>query len=301
MKPHLTVIAGPTASGKTAIAIELALRRGGEIVSADSQQVYRYFDIGTAKPSAEELAAVPHHLVSVVEPLEPFSAAEYQRQADAAIADITSRGKPVFVVGGTGMYLRILLHGLVEAPGADPELRAELEALAAAEGREAVHLKLAEVDPETAAKLPPRDLVRIIRALEIHKQTGRPASEFRKEHAFAGERYPFRMYVLSPPREELYRVIDARAAAMFQRGLVDEVRELIARGFGEAAPMRSVGYVQAKAVVDGTLSVEEAIQQTAQETRRYAKRQLTWFRKEAGASFVEPPYNVDALSRGDMP
>ncbi|QRK06503.1 tRNA (adenosine(37)-N6)-dimethylallyltransferase MiaA [Archangium violaceum] len=301
MKPHLTVIAGPTASGKTAIAIELARRRGGEIVSADSQQVYRYFDIGTAKPSAEELAAVPHHLVSVVEPLEPFSAAEYQRQADAAIADITSRGKPVFVVGGTGMYLRILLHGLVEAPGADPELRAELEALAAAEGREAVHRKLAEVDPETAAKLPPRDLVRIIRALEIHKQTGRPASEFRKEHAFAGERYPFRMYVLSPPREELYRVIDARAAAMFQRGLVDEVRELIARGYAEAAPMRSVGYVQAKAVVDGTLSVEEAIQQTAQETRRYAKRQLTWFRKEAGAIFVEPPYDADALSKGEMP
>ncbi|WNG37029.1 tRNA (adenosine(37)-N6)-dimethylallyltransferase MiaA [Archangium violaceum] len=301
MKPHLTVIAGPTASGKTAIAIELARRQGGEIVSADSQQVYRYFDIGTAKPSAEELAAVPHHLVSVVEPLEPFSAAEYQRQADAAIADITSRGKPVFVVGGTGMYLRILLHGLVEAPGADPELRAELEALAAAEGREAVHRKLAEVDPETAAKLPPRDLVRVIRALEIHKQTGKPASEFRKEHAFAGERYPFRMYVLSPPREELYRVIDARAAAMFQRGLVDEVRALIARGYAEAAPMRSVGYVQAKAVVDGTLSVEEAIQQTAQETRRYAKRQLTWFRKEAGALFVEPPYDVDALLRGDAP
>lgn len=296
MKPFLTVIAGPTASGKTALAVELARQRGGEIVSADSQQVYRYFDIGTAKPSAEELAAVPHHLISVVEPLEPFSAAEYQRRADDAIADITARGRPVFVVGGTGMYLRILLHGLVEAPGADPELRAELEALAAAEGREAVHRKLAEVDPETAAKLPPRDLVRTIRALEIHKQTGKTASEFRKEHAFAADRYPFRMYVLSPPREEMYRGIDARTAAMFQRGLVDEVRELIARGYAEAAPMRSVGYVQAKAVVDGTLSLEEAIEQAAQETRRYAKRQLTWFRKEAGAVFIEPPYDVAALS-----
>ena len=292
MKPFLTVIAGPTASGKTAIAIELARRHGGEIVSADSQQVYRSFDIGTAKPSAEELAAVPHHLISVVEPLEPFSAAEYQRLADAAVADITSRGKPVFVVGGTGMYLRILLHGLVEAPGADPELRAELEALATAEGREAVHRKLAEVDPETAAKLPPQDLVRTIRALEIHKQTGKPASEFRREHAFTEDRYPFRMYVLSPPREALYRTIDARTAAMFQRGLVDEVRELSARGYADAAPMRSVGYVQAKAVVDGRLSVDEAIQQAAQETRRYAKRQLTWFRKEAGALFVEPPYEA---------
>ena len=295
-RPSLTVIAGPTASGKTAIAIELARRHGGEIVSADSPQVYRFFDIGTAKPSAEELAAVPHHLISVVDPLEPFSAAEYQRRADAAIEDITSRGRPVFVVGGTGMYLRILLHGLVEAPGADPELRAELEALAAAEGREAVHRKLAEVDPETAAKLPPQDLVRTIRALEIHKQTGKTASEFRREHAFAPDRYPFRMYVLNPPREALYRTIDARTAAMFQRGLVEEVRELIARGFAEAAPMRSVGYVQAKAVVDGQLSVDEAIQQTAQETRRYAKRQLTWFRKEPGALFVEPPYDTLTLT-----
>jgi len=295
-RPSLTVIAGPTASGKTAIAIELARRHGGEIVSADSQQVYRFFDIGTAKPSAEELAAVPHHLISVVDPLEPFSAAEYQRRADAAIEDITSRSRPVFVVGGTGMYLRILLHGLVEAPGADPELRAELEALAAAEGREAVHRKLAEVDPETAAKLPPQDLVRTIRALEIHKQTGKTASEFRREHAFAPDRYPFRMYVLNPPREALYRTIDARTAAMFQRGLVEEVRELIARGFAEAAPMRSVGYVQAKAVVDGQLSVDEAIQQTAQETRRYAKRQLTWFRKEPGALFVEPPYDTLTLT-----
>jgi tRNA dimethylallyltransferase len=295
-RPSLTVIAGPTASGKTAIAIELARRHGGEIVSADSQQVYRFFDIGTAKPSAEELAAVPHHLISVVDPLEPFSAAEYQRRADAAIEDITSRGRPVFVVGGTGMYLRILLHGLVEAPGADPELRAELEALAVAEGREAVHRKLAEVDPETAAKLPPQDLVRTIRALEIHKQTGKTASEFRREHAFAPDRYPFRMYVLNPPREALYRTIDARTAAMFQRGLVEEVRELITRGFDEAAPMRSVGYVQAKAVVDGQLSVDEAIQQTAQETRRYAKRQLTWFRKEQGALFVEPPYDTLTLT-----
>jgi len=295
-RPSLTVIAGPTASGKTAIAIELARRHGGEIVSADSQQVYRFFDIGTAKPSAEELAAVLHHLISVVDPLEPFSAAEYQRRADAAIEDITSRGKPVFVVGGTGMYLRILLHGLVEAPGADPELRAELEALAAAEGREAVHRKLAEVDPETATKLPPQDLVRTIRALEIHKQTGKTASEFRREHAFAPDRYPFRMYVLNPPREALYRTIDARTAAMFQRGLVEEVRELIARGFAEAAPMRSVGYVQAKAVVDGQLSMDEALQQTAQETRRYAKRQLTWFRKEPGALFVEPPYDTLTLT-----
>jgi tRNA dimethylallyltransferase len=291
-RPLLTVIAGPTASGKTALAIELARRVGGEIVSADSQQVYRYFNVGTAKPSAEELAAVPHHLVSVVEPDEPFSAAEYQRRADAAITGIASRGNPVIVVGGTGLYLRVLLHGVVDAPGALPELRAELEALAAAQGREAVHRRLAEVDPETAAKLPPRDLVRAVRALEIHAQTGVPASEFRRAHAFSATRYPFRMYVLDPPREELYRRINARTEAMFARGLVTETRELMDCGYTDAAPMRSVGYVQARAVVEGRMTVAEAIHDTAQETRRYAKRQLTWFRKEPGAVFVQPPYEI---------
>ncbi len=291
-RPPLTVIAGPTASGKTALAVELALRAGGEIVSADSQQVYRHFDIGTAKPSAGELAAVPHHLLSVVEPGETFSAAEYQRRADAVIADIASRGKRVFVVGGTGLYLRVLLHGVVEAPGADPELRASLEALAAAEGREAVHRRLAEVDPETAARLPANDLVRIIRALEIHARTGVTASEFRRAHAFAPDRYAFRLYVLEPPREALYRAINARTEAMFAGGLVEETRALLARGYAEAAPMRSVGYVQARAVVEGRMTLQEALQDTAQETRRYAKRQLTWFRREPGAVFVQPPYDV---------
>jgi len=289
-RPPLTVIAGPTASGKTALALELAGRVGGEIVSADSQQVYRHFDIGTAKPSAAELASVPHHLVSVVDPLESFSATEYQRRADAAVSEIAGRRRPVFVVGGTGLYMRVLLHGVVDAPGALPELRTELEALAAAEGRVAVHRRLAAVDPETAAKLPAQDLVRVVRALEIHAQTGVPASEFRKAHAFAPDRYPFRLYVLDPPREELYRRINARTEALFSGGLVEETRALMARGYTDAAPMRSVGYVQSRAVVEGRMTVEEAIHDTAQETRRYAKRQLTWFRKEPGAVFVSPPY-----------
>lgn len=286
----LTVIAGPTASGKTALAIAWARAAGGEIVSADSQQVYRAFDIGTAKPSDEELAAVPHHLISEVEPLEPFSAAEYQRRADAAIADITSRGRPVFVVGGTGLYLRVLLHGVVDAPGALPSLRAELEAMAAEQGREAVHRRLAQVDPETAAKLPPQDLVRVIRALEIHAQTGIPASEFRRAHAFAPDRYAFQLYVLNPPRDSLYTAINARTEALFSRGLVEETRALLERGYADAAPMRSVGYVQARAVVEGRMTREEAIIDTAQETRRYSKRQLTWFRREPGAVFLAPPY-----------
>lgn len=288
--PHLLVIAGPTASGKTAHAIRLAQQLGAEIVSADSQQVYRHFDIGTAKPSAAELAAVPHHLISVVDPLETFSAARYQRMADEAIADIQRRGNRVLVVGGTGMYLRILLHGVVEAPPADPTLRAQLEAEGESLGWPAMHARLSELDPESAARIHPPDRVRIVRALEIHALTGKTASAWRSEHGFTEDRYPFRMFVLHPPREQLYPAIDARTRAMFDRGLLDEVRSLLERGYENAAPMRSVGYKEALAAVRGELSVEDAIRLAARDSRHYAKRQLTWFRKEAKAELISPPY-----------
>lgn len=283
----LTVIAGPTASGKTALAIELAQRSGAEIVSADSQQVYRYFDIGTAKPSAQELAAVPHHLISIVEPLEPsFSAARYGQLADAAIADITRRGKPVIVVGGTGLYLRVLLHGVMAGPSRDEALRAELEAFADREGNEALHARLAAVDPETAAKHPVQDRLRVIRALEIFTITGTPASAHREAHSFAADRYEYQLIVLNPPRESLYETINRRTGLMFRNGLVAETRGLIERGFRESAPMRSVGYVQSRAVIDGELSEAQAIADTAQASRHYAKRQMTWFKKEKGARFL---------------
>jgi len=290
--PELLIIAGPTASGKSALALGMARRLGAEIVSADSQQVYRRFDIGTAKPSPEELAAVPHHLVSVVEPSEGFSAARYQGLADAAIEDIQRRGKRVLVVGGTGLYLRVLLHGVTEAPGAVPELRARLEAEAAREGRAALHARLAQVDPETAAQVRPNDLVRVVRALEILAQTGRPASEHRRHHGFLKNRYASRLFVLAPPRDALYAAINRRVEKMWEAGLLEETRARVAEGLREAAPMQSVGYVQALAVLEGRMSREEAILDTALQTRRYAKRQLTWFRKEPGAQFVLPPYDV---------
>jgi tRNA dimethylallyltransferase len=294
-RPFLTVIAGPTASGKSTLALELAKRLGAEIVSADSQQIYRHFDIGTAKPTAAELAAVPHHLVSAIDPDEPFSAARFQQLADEAIAGIAGRGRRVLVVGGTGLYLRILLHGVAPAPRAAPELRRALEQEAREIGRPALHRRLAEVDPETAAAVKPSDLVRIVRALEIHALTGTAASRFRREHRFAEDRYPHRLFVLDPPRAELYRAIDERTRRMFAEGLVDEVRRLVALGYREAAPMRSVGYAQALAHLDRTLTLEQAIQRAARETRRYAKRQLTWFRREPGARFVQPPWDVEAL------
>ncbi len=298
-RPALIVIGGPTASGKTGLAIELAERWNAEIVSADSQQVYRHFDIGTAKPSAEELARVPHHLVSVVEPTEAFSAARYQSLADEAIAGIHARGKRVVVVGGTGLYVRVLLHGVVPAPPADPALRSALEAEAERIGRAGLHERLAQLDPETAARVKPTDLVRIVRALEIHALTGQPASAHRAQHAFAQDRYPYRLFVLKPGREALYEAINQRTRQMFERGLVEEARRLVDLGYASAPPMQSVGYAQALAVVQGRLTREDAIAQAAQATRHYAKRQLTWFKKEAGAQWITPPY--DALRSLQLP
>jgi len=284
---RLLVIAGPTASGKTALAIELAKRLDAEIISADSQQIYRHFDIGTAKPSRAELGSIPHHLISFVDPNEPaFSAARYGALADAVIADITRRGKRVIVVGGTGLYLRVLLHGVMPGPARDETLRAELEAFADREGNEALHARLAVVDPITAARHPVQDRLRVIRALEIHTLTGKAASAHREEHAFAADRYEYDLWVLNPEREALYDVINRRTRAMFDAGLIAETRSLVERGYREAAPMRAVGYLQALQVVDGTMTEAQAITDVAQATRHYAKRQLTWFKKEKGARHV---------------
>jgi tRNA dimethylallyltransferase len=291
----LVVIAGPTAAGKTALAIEVARRLDAEIISADSQQVYRYFDIGTAKPSAEELAAVPHHLISIADPTEAFSAATFAKLADRAIADIQARGRRVVLAGGTGLYLRVLLHGVVEAPSRDEVLRAELEAFADQHGNEALHSRLANVDPVSAQRLHVADRLRVIRALEITTLTGTPASASRDAHAFVAQRYPARVWVLNPDRAQLYESINRRVATMFERGLLDETRQLIDRGFRAAAPMRSVGYSQALDCVEGRLTVEQAIADAAQATRHFAKRQWTWFKKEQGAVLLTPPYDPGAF------
>jgi tRNA dimethylallyltransferase len=275
------VLAGPTAVGKTALAVALARRLGGEIIGADSRQIYRGMDIGTAKPTPEERAAARHHLIDIVDPDQTFSAAEYARAARGCIAEITARGALPILVGGTGLYLRAALRGLFEGPPADPELRERLRELERTRGPGALHERLAEVDPETARHLSPRDIVRIERALEVYELTGRPLSVWHREHAFA-ER-PFRTLYLGLTREraELYRRIEARVVRMFQRGFVAEVEGLLAAGYGPELPaMSGLGYRTVVRLLRGDLTPAQAVIEVATQTRRYAKRQLTWFRKE---------------------
>jgi tRNA dimethylallyltransferase len=298
MRPaaSLLVIAGPTGSGKSSLAVALAGRLGGEILNADSQQVYRGLDVGTAKPTAGERAAVPHHLFDLIEPGEGMDAARFTGLADAAIAGIVARGRLPVVVGGTGLYVRALLHGVVAAPGRDPTLRAALEAEAAARGRPALHARLAAIDPEAAARIGPNDLVRVVRALEIAAGGKRP-SELYAAHAFRAERYAATTLALNPPRAGLHEWIDARVEAMFAGGLLDEARALVAR-FGAGMPEKlPIGYPEAVACVRGEIPLDEAVRRVQVAHRRYARRQLIWFRKERGLEWIAPPYDVERLAR----
>ncbi|HEY6099786.1 MAG TPA: tRNA (adenosine(37)-N6)-dimethylallyltransferase MiaA [Anaeromyxobacter sp.] len=293
---RIAVIAGPTASGKTGLAVALARRLGGEIVNADSQQVYRGLDVGTAKPTAEERAAAPHHLLDLVEPGEGMDAARFVALADRAIADVAGRGRVPIVAGGTGLYLRALLHGVVAAPGRDPELRARLEEEAALLGRPALHARLAAIDPEAARSVGPNDLVRVMRALEI-AAGGRRPSELHAAHAFQPDRHDAVLLALDPPRAELHARIDARVAEMFAGGILDEARALAAR-YGDALPPKlPIGYAEALACVKGALPAAEAVRRVQVAHRRYARRQIVWLRKERGVEWIRPPYDVEALAR----
>jgi tRNA dimethylallyltransferase len=297
---RLLVVAGPTASGKTALAIALARRLGGEIVNADSQQVYRGLDVGTAKPTAEERAAVPHHLLDVAEPGEGMDAARFVKLADAAIADVAARGRLPIVAGGTGLYLRALLHGVVAAPGRDPALRAALEAEAAARGRPALHARLVALDPESAARIRPNDLVRIVRALEIVAGGSRP-SELHAAHAFAPDRYAAELLALDVPRAELHARIEARVERMFAGGLLDEAHALLLANGGAPPSRLPIGYAEAIACLRGELPREEATRRVQVAHRRYARRQVIWLRRERGVSWIAPPFDVEELARRVAP
>ncbi len=281
MAAPLVVIVGPTASGKSALALRLARERSGEIVSCDSLQVYRGLDIGSAKPTAAERAEVPHHLLDVADPDEAFSAAAYARLARAALRGIASRGRLAIVAGGTGLYLRALLHGLFEGPSRDEALRRRLEGIAERFGDARLHRLLARVDPEAGARVRPRDRVRVVRALEVYRSTGRPISEQQRGGATPLRGFRPLVVGLDPGREELRRAVKARTREMLVRGLLDEVWGLLGRGYGpELRPLRAIGYRQAVAAVRGETTVEEAERAIVTETLRFAKRQRTWFRHQ---------------------
>jgi tRNA dimethylallyltransferase len=280
---RLVILVGPTAAGKSRAAARLALARNGEVVNCDSQQVYRGFDIGTDKPSAETRAAVPHHLIDVADPRVQFTAADFAAGAMEAIREIHGRGRLPIVAGGSGLYVRALTDGLFPGPGRDAELRRALEAEAAAKGYPALFEELRRVDPAYAAKIHERDRVRIIRALEVYRATGRTLSEHFLATASPLAGLAVAKLGLTLARPELHRRIDARVDAMFARGLVEEVRGLLASGLPPTAPpFRGLGYRQVLAHLAGDLTFAEAVSAAKLETRQFAKRQMTWFRKMEG-------------------
>jgi len=279
--PDALAIIGPTASGKSALAIELAERIGGEIVSIDSAAVYRGMDIGSAKPTAGDRARVPHHLIDVAEPHEPYSAGRFVRDAQAAVADIRQRGRVALLVGGTMLYVRSLLLGIAELPQASPELRAAIDARISRDGIDALHAELGRRDPAAAARIKPADRQRIQRALELLELTGRPLDELFREYA-RGPAVRAKVLALLPgDRAAHHAAIDARFAAMLEAGLVDELRGLRERHPLHAAlpSMRSVGYRQAWAYLDGLLDGDGLLRQGQAASRQLAKRQMTWLRR----------------------
>jgi tRNA dimethylallyltransferase len=289
-------VLGPTASGKSALALELAERLNGEIVACDSLQVYLGMDIGTGKPTREERRRCPHHLLDLVHPDEAFHAARWAALAGPAVAHIAARGRLPIVVGGTGLYYRALTAGLFEAPPPDPAIRQRHREEAERVGVEALHDRLAAIDPATAAGILRRDLVRISRALEVHEQTGIPMSELRKRHAPRAHLRPFAI-VLDPPLPELRQRIAARVAAMMDAGFLDEVRALRTAGYGPSVrPMQALGYRQLGAHLDGLSTLDAAVTETVAVTAAYARRQRTWFRKEPAAVRVVGPPSVANLT-----
>lgn len=291
----LIVLAGATGSGKSEVAIELALRTGGEIVNYDSVQLYRGFDIGSAKPSAADMQRVPHHLYGVAEPTDHLTAADWAGMAENAVQDITTRGRTPILVGGTFFYLRAFLRGLPEMPRRDPELRRRLQRIMA-RPRGLLHLSrlLRRHDPESSKRIAPSDRNRLERALEVALLAGRPISSYPLPDPSCAR--PNFSYVLQLDRDELKRRLDARVERMYRQGLVAETSALLEQYPADARPFGAIGYREAAQVVAGLLSGEEAIAETKRRTRAYAKRQLTWLRSERGMHCVNAGGPAEAVA-----
>ena len=291
---RIVAVLGPTASGKSALAMALAERLDGEIVACDSQQVYIGMDIGTAKPTRDERRRVPHHGLDLCHPDEPFHAARWAALARAACRSIAGRGRLPIIVGGTGLYYRALTVGLFEAPPPDPALRARHREIYESEGNEPLRMRLLQVDPEAAAGIAPRDFVRTSRALEVYEQTGIAITTLRRQAPRPRDLRPTTL-VLDPSLEELRGRIETRVQAMLAAGFLDEVRALRAAGYGAGLkPMQALGYRQLGAVVDGTTSLGDATTETVRATQAYARRQRTWFKKEAATGRFPTVPSVEA-------
>ncbi len=290
-RPRLLVLVGPTAIGKTALSLRLAKALNAEIISGDSMQVYRRMNIGTAKLMPEEREGIPHHLIDICEPEHPFSVSEFQRLCTEAIQDITSRGKLPMIVGGTGLYVESVCYGFeFRERGADEAFREEMREYAATRGNDALHAKLAAVDPASAAKLHANDVGRVVRALEVFHLTGKPLSEQQEQSRGDDKRSPYRLCIvgLTMERAALYDRIERRIDEMLAAGLVDEVRELLDSGVPrDAISMRGLGYKEIAAYLAGEMDYEAAVELLKRDTRHFAKRQLSWFRHMKALEWVD--------------
>lgn len=301
VKNQIFAIAGPTASGKTALGVELALKIGGEIINCDSVQIYQGIQIATAKPSEEEKRGVPHHLIDYVDPNVNYTAADWATDAGAKIVEIEARGNVPILAGGTGFYLRTLIQPLFKSPKTDEGLRTRLLTINEKKGAEYLHRMLDRLDPVAAEKLPPRDYVRTTRALEVYFQTGKRISDIRPDRAeppeFASR---IKLFVLNPPRDVLYEKINARTEQHFAAGLIDEVKKLRASGVNDTTnALGSHAYRRVCEYLRGERDLASAIEKSKQDVRNYAKRQLTWFRRENNVTwldgFGDDPAIIDAL------
>jgi tRNA dimethylallyltransferase len=289
MKPKLVIILGPTAVGKSELALELAAEMNGAIVNADSQQVYRYLDIGTGKPSKAERERIEHFMIDVVDPDQEFNAALYRRLAGECIEQIHRRKQNTIVCGGTGLYLKALTKGLFEGPGQNGEIRQGLEQRIESEGLVSLYRELMRIDPSVAATIHPNDRLRTIRALEVHQLTGKPMSEWQTEHAFHDQPFDVLKIGLNRERGELYDLINRRSEDMVEAGFLDEVRALVTKGYSlSLKPLLSVGYRQMGQVLQGQQELSHALAEMKRETRHLAKRQLTWFRGDREICWFHP-------------
>ncbi len=296
--PRSVIICGPTGIGKTGFAVELARKFKGEIIGADSMQIYRRMDIGTAKPTPAERSLVRHHMVDIIDPDEPFDAEKYAVMALRSINSLEERGAVPFVTGGTGLYIKSLVLGLFDTDAVDLLIRQRLKAEAEEKGSQFLYKRLMDCDPDTAEKLHANDTYRIIRALEIYEITGKPISEYHRYHRFKARRLNTLTFGLEMDRERLYARIDARVDRMIQAGLLDEVQRLLAAGYApELKSMQSIGYRHMVEFLEGHMDWEETVRTLKRDTRRYAKRQMTWFNADPEIVWVPPKLSDDIEKR----